>query len=56
MSQTLLEAGRRRAVSGSAIANYDSTVASYRQTMLTAFQDAEDNLSTVDSPGLSAAG
>jgi NodT family efflux transporter outer membrane factor (OMF) lipoprotein len=44
MSQTIFDAGRRRAVSEGATANYDGTVASYRQTTLTAFQEVEDNL------------
>jgi NodT family efflux transporter outer membrane factor (OMF) lipoprotein len=44
MSETLFDAGRRRSVSESATANYDGTVASYRQTTLTAFQGVEDNL------------
>jgi NodT family efflux transporter outer membrane factor (OMF) lipoprotein len=47
MSQTLFDAGRRRAVSESATANYDATVASYRQTTLTAFQEVEDNLAAL---------
>lgn len=47
MSQTIFDAGRRRAVSESAIANYDGTVASYRQTTLTAFQEVEDNLAAL---------
>jgi NodT family efflux transporter outer membrane factor (OMF) lipoprotein len=47
MSDTLFDAGRRRAVSDSAIANYDGTVASYRQTTLTAFQEVEDNLAAL---------
>jgi NodT family efflux transporter outer membrane factor (OMF) lipoprotein len=47
MSQTILDAGRRRAVSESATANYDGTVASYRQTTLTAFQEVEDNLAAL---------
>jgi NodT family efflux transporter outer membrane factor (OMF) lipoprotein len=47
MSQTLFDAGRRRAVSEGAIANYDGTVASYRQTTLTAFQEVEDNLAAL---------
>jgi NodT family efflux transporter outer membrane factor (OMF) lipoprotein len=46
-SQTLFDAGRRRALSESATANYDATVASYRQTTLTAFQEVEDNLSAL---------
>ena len=47
MSQTLFDAGRRRAVSESATANYDGTVASYRQTTLSAFQEVEDNLAAL---------
>lgn len=47
MSQTLFDAGRRRAVSESATANYDGTVAAYRQTTLTAFQQVEDNLAAL---------
>jgi NodT family efflux transporter outer membrane factor (OMF) lipoprotein len=47
MSQTLFDAGRRRAVSEGAAANYDGTVASYRQTTLTAFQEVEDNLAAL---------
>jgi NodT family efflux transporter outer membrane factor (OMF) lipoprotein len=47
MSQTIFDAGRRRAVSESATANYDGTVASYRQTALTAFQEVEDNLAAL---------
>jgi NodT family efflux transporter outer membrane factor (OMF) lipoprotein len=46
MSQTIFDAGRR-AVSESANANYDGTVASYRQTTLTAFQEVEDNLAAL---------
>jgi outer membrane protein TolC len=47
MSQTLFEVGRRGAVVVSATANYNGTVASYRQTTLTAFQEVEDNLATL---------
>ena len=47
MSQTIFDAGRRRAVSESAVANYDGTVATYRQTTLTAFQEVEDNLAAL---------
>jgi NodT family efflux transporter outer membrane factor (OMF) lipoprotein len=46
-SQIIYDAGRRRAVSEGAIANYDGTVASYRQTTLTAFQEVEDNLAAL---------
>jgi NodT family efflux transporter outer membrane factor (OMF) lipoprotein len=47
MSQTIFDAGQRRAFSEGATANYDSTVASYRQTTLTAFQEVEDNLAAL---------
>jgi len=43
-SETLFDAGRRRSVRTTASANYDGTVANYRQTTLTAFQQVEDNL------------
>jgi NodT family efflux transporter outer membrane factor (OMF) lipoprotein len=42
---TVFDAGRRRAGVDEAKASYDSSVASYRQTVLTAFQQVEDNLS-----------
>ena len=45
--QTIFDAGRRRAVSDQAIQGYDSAVASYRQTVLTAFQQVEDNLAAL---------
>jgi NodT family efflux transporter outer membrane factor (OMF) lipoprotein len=47
LNQTLFDNGRRRATSDAAIANYDSTVAGYRQTALTAFQEVEDNLAAL---------
>jgi NodT family efflux transporter outer membrane factor (OMF) lipoprotein len=46
-SETLFDAGRRRAVRTVAAANYDATVANYRQTTLTAFQQVEDNLAAL---------
>jgi NodT family efflux transporter outer membrane factor (OMF) lipoprotein len=45
--ETLFDAGRRRATSESARANYDATVATYRQTSLTAFQEVEDNVAAL---------
>jgi outer membrane protein TolC len=45
--QTIFDAGRRRAQVESAEAGYDATVANYRQKSLTAFQEVEDNLSTL---------
>jgi NodT family efflux transporter outer membrane factor (OMF) lipoprotein len=44
---TLLDFGRRRAVSEQAWATYDQTVANYRETVLGAFQQVEDNLSAL---------
>ena len=46
-NQTLFDAGRRRAVATSATANYDATVADYRQATLTAFQQVEDSLAAL---------
>ncbi len=45
--QTIFDGGRRRAVSDEAIKGYDSSVASYRQTVLSAFQQVEDNLAAL---------
>ena len=42
--QTLFDGGRRRAATDEVKASYDSTVAFYRQTVLTSFQQVEDNL------------
>jgi NodT family efflux transporter outer membrane factor (OMF) lipoprotein len=47
LSETLFDAGRRRATSTAAEANYDGTVATYRQTTLNAFQEVEDNLAAL---------
>jgi NodT family efflux transporter outer membrane factor (OMF) lipoprotein len=47
LAQTLFDAGRRRATSESARANYDASVATYRQTSLTAFQEVEDNVAAL---------
>lgn len=44
---TLFDAGARRAVTDSAIAGYDANVASYRQTVLDALKEVEDNLIAV---------
>ncbi len=45
LAETLFDAGRRRAYTDQAWAGYDANVASYRQNVLTAFQEVEDNLS-----------
>jgi NodT family efflux transporter outer membrane factor (OMF) lipoprotein len=47
VSQTILDGGARRGATEQAEAVYDQTVAAYRQTILTAFQAVEDNLSTL---------
>jgi len=47
MSQTLFDAGRRHASKEITEAQYDATVANYRQTVLTAFQQVEDNLAAL---------
>ncbi|HEV2116567.1 MAG TPA: efflux transporter outer membrane subunit [Terriglobales bacterium] len=44
---TLFDVGRRRALSEQARAAYDQTVASYRETVLTGFQQVEDELSVI---------
>ena len=47
ITQTIFDAGRRRATSDAARAAYDATVATYRQTTLAAFQQVEDNLAAL---------
>jgi NodT family efflux transporter outer membrane factor (OMF) lipoprotein len=47
LSQTIFDAGRRRATKNITVAQYDATVANYRQTVLTAFQQVEDNLAAL---------
>jgi NodT family efflux transporter outer membrane factor (OMF) lipoprotein len=47
ISETVFDGGLRKAVTEEARAAYDATVASYRQTVLTAFQDVEDNLAAL---------
>jgi len=47
VSQTVFDGGFRQAQSDQALAVYDATVASYRQTVLTAFQEVEDNLAAL---------
>ena len=42
--ETLYDAGRRHAYTDQAWAAYDANVAAYRQNVLTAFQEVEDNL------------
>jgi NodT family efflux transporter outer membrane factor (OMF) lipoprotein len=46
-AETLFDAGRRRATLNQSVAAFDATVANYRQTVLTAFQQVEDNLAAL---------
>jgi NodT family efflux transporter outer membrane factor (OMF) lipoprotein len=47
ISETIFDAGLRRATVNQFIAAYNADVAAYRQTVLTAFQQVEDNLAAV---------
>jgi len=47
VSETIFDAGLRRATVNQFVETYNADVASYRQTVLTGFQQVEDNLSTV---------
>ncbi|WP_429315342.1 efflux transporter outer membrane subunit [Paraburkholderia sp. GAS448] len=47
IAYTLLDFGGRAAVKEEAKAHYDESVANYRQTVLTAFGDVEDNLAAL---------
>jgi NodT family efflux transporter outer membrane factor (OMF) lipoprotein len=47
LAQTLFDKGKRAAATEQARAEYDGTVANYRQTVLTAFQEVEDNLAAL---------
>lgn len=47
LAETLFDGGSRSAVKKQAVAAYDATVSSYRQTVLTAFQQVEDNLAAL---------
>lgn len=47
IAQTLFDRGRRRAQISLAQAGYDATVAGYRQTVLSAFQQVEDELAAL---------
>ena len=52
---TLLDGGKRRAVTEQARASHEATVAVYRLQVLTAFQDVEDNLAALRLLGEEAA-
>ncbi|MGB0037244.1 MAG: efflux transporter outer membrane subunit, partial [Candidatus Acidiferrales bacterium] len=45
--ETLFDAGKRRGVTEQAVALHDQSVANYRETVLTAFQEVEDNLAAL---------
>ena len=47
LAETIFDAGLRSAVVEQSRAEYDATVANYRQTVLTAFQEVEDSLSAL---------
>jgi NodT family efflux transporter outer membrane factor (OMF) lipoprotein len=47
LAETLFDAGRRRGIVAEERAAYDATVAAYRQTVLTAMQQVEDNLAAL---------
>jgi NodT family efflux transporter outer membrane factor (OMF) lipoprotein len=47
LAATLFDGGRRRGIVAQQQAAYDSTVAAYRQTVLTAMQQVEDNLAAL---------
>jgi NodT family efflux transporter outer membrane factor (OMF) lipoprotein len=47
LAETIFDAGRRRAQVTQNLAAYDAAVAAYRQSVLTAFQQVEDSLSTL---------
>jgi NodT family efflux transporter outer membrane factor (OMF) lipoprotein len=47
VNYTLLDFGKRQGTLEQAQATYDAAVAAYRQSVLTAFQSVEDNLSTL---------
>jgi NodT family efflux transporter outer membrane factor (OMF) lipoprotein len=47
LAETLFDAGLRRATVMQYRAQYDQTIANYRQAVLTAFQQVEDNLSSL---------
>ncbi|MDB5820536.1 MAG: transporter, partial [Rhizobacter sp.] len=47
LAQTVFDGGLRKARDAQAVAAYDASVASYKQTVLTAFGQVEDNLATL---------
>lgn len=47
LALAIFDGGLRKSLTDQAIASYDASVATYRQTVLTAFQDVEDNLAAL---------
>jgi NodT family efflux transporter outer membrane factor (OMF) lipoprotein len=47
LAQTIFDGGARSARTDQAIAQFDATAANYRQTVLSGFQEVEDNLGTL---------
>jgi NodT family efflux transporter outer membrane factor (OMF) lipoprotein len=47
LAETLFDGGARAATTAQAVATYDASVANYRQTVLTGFQQVEDYVSTL---------
>src|SRR5262249_40059195 len=47
LAQFVFDGGLRQAQTAQAIAKYDETVATYRETVLPSFQEVEDSLSTL---------
>jgi NodT family efflux transporter outer membrane factor (OMF) lipoprotein len=47
VAETVFDAGRRHAESDLALADFDTSVANYRQTVLAAFQQVEDSLAAL---------
>ena len=48
LALTLFDGGQRRSQTAQAVAAYDASVAAYRQTVLSALQEVEDNLAALD--------
>ena len=47
LALSLFDGGQRKALTDQALASYDASVATYRQTVLNAFQDVEDNVAAL---------
>jgi NodT family efflux transporter outer membrane factor (OMF) lipoprotein len=47
LAQTIFDGGARHAQTDQAIANFDAAAAQYRQSVLTGFQEVEDNVATL---------